>query len=122
MSRWRRRACGFWLSGHRDSGLERDRQARQAPLFSERQIRLGLRVQRLNRLSRFADRSSLAHSISGANVKQSFLVAFNQLTSKAGCQLSSQLSTLFLRLDTIVGLATLRTQRGRQPLSQDAAP
>ena len=33
MSRWRRRACGFWLSGYRDCDLERDRQARRDLFF-----------------------------------------------------------------------------------------
>ena len=37
MSRWRRRACGFWLSGHYDWVLERNRQAHQAAFF-ERQM------------------------------------------------------------------------------------
>ncbi len=37
MSRWRRRACGFWLSGHYDWVLERNRQAHQAAFF-ERQV------------------------------------------------------------------------------------
>lgn len=35
--------------------------------FSERQMRLGLRVPRLGRAFRIADRSSLAHSVSGAS-------------------------------------------------------
>lgn len=42
MSRWRRGACGFWLSGNRDCGLERDRQARGpfSPMPEEARVAL----------------------------------------------------------------------------------